>query len=71
MRRFKVCLLLFNFLAAKHYLVEVDEDEDVATGSDYSLGHDTELLYQKRKKMLFFSCLKIRETNKLYLGLRT
>ena len=49
MRRFNIGLLLFNFLAAKHYLVEVDKGEDGA--SDYSLGHDTDLLNQKLKKM--------------------
>ena len=52
MRRVNIGLLLCNFLAAKHYLVQVDGGgggEGVA--SDYSLGQDTELLNQKLDKM--------------------
>ena len=54
MRQVKIVLLLFNFLSAKHYLVEVEEEakaeaEDKA--SDYSLGHDSNLLHQKLKEM--------------------
>ena len=58
MRRFKIGLLLCNLLAAKHYLLELDDDgegESVPSGSDYSIGQDTELLNRKLRKMCFFS----------------
>ena len=54
MRSFIICLLFVNFLAAKHFLVEVDgedKDEDEVSYSDYAMGHDPELLNEKLKKM--------------------
>ena len=50
MRQVYIGLLLCNLLAAKHYLVEVDGGGEDVT-SDYSLGHDTELLNRKMRKM--------------------
>ena len=54
MRPVKIGLLLFNFLSAKHYLVEVEEKAEAEAedkASDYSLGHDSDLLHQKLKQM--------------------
>ena len=51
MRGFKIGLLVFNFLAAKKYVVET-EVEDGA--SDYSLGHDPELLNREMRAMWSF-----------------
>ena len=53
MRSFIICLLFVNFLAAKHFLVEVDgeDKEDEVSYSDYAMGHDPELLNEKLKKM--------------------
>ena len=54
MRSFIISFLLFNVLAAKHFLVEVDgedKDEDEVSYSDYAMGHDPELLNEKLKKM--------------------
>ena len=58
MRSFIICLLFVNFLAAKHFLVEVDgeDKEDEVSYSDYAMGHDPELLNEKLKKMWLFSC---------------
>ena len=54
MRPVKIGLLLLNFLSAKHYLVEVEEKAEAEAedkASDYSLGHDSDLLHQKLKQM--------------------
>ena len=45
---------ILNFISAKHYLVEVEDEAEAEvedTASDYSLGHDSDLLHQKMKEM--------------------